>query len=177
MRRPAAKPKVRDSTGDGAQIAFDLVGFQVVEADLVTGGDAEAAIERMLAVGLDVAEVAPAGGIGGRMEMQFVEAFLTEGQRAFRAVNLEIVLHLAAGRDPVPFDGALLAIGELREGAAHIVHGHRAHPALPIGVLADHGDAIAHDLGDRAQQELGCGQRVAARRIVAKGPFSPASAM
>ncbi|MPL79712.1 hypothetical protein SDC9_25596 [bioreactor metagenome] len=168
----------RDFARDRTDIAFDLDRLQVVETDLVARGDAEAAIGRVIGGGLDPAEAAPAGGVGGRVEMQLVEALLAEGERALRAIDLEVMLHLASGGDPVALDRALRAILKTQEGAADVIHRDRAAAALAVGPFADHRDAVAHHLGNRTEQEFGGGQRMAAdigersapRRIVAEGP-------
>ena len=97
--------------------------------------------------------------------MQLVEALLAEGERALRAVDLEVVLHLPARRDPVRLDRAGGAAREAQEGAADVVDLDRAAAALAVRPLGDHRDAVAHDLGDRpgaGQQELGGGERMAA---------------
>src|SRR5689334_7264794 len=85
---------------DRFEIARDLDGLQVVEAELMTGRDAEPTVRWMIRARLDAAEAATSGGVGGTVEVQLVEALLAEGERAAAAVDLEVVLHLAAGGDP-----------------------------------------------------------------------------
>src|ERR1700733_1861751 len=99
---------------------------------------------------LDAAKALSAAPVFGREEMQFVEPLLAERQSAFGAVDFKVMLHLAAGGDPVSFDGAAGAAGEAEECAADVVDFDPALAALAVGSLGDHGDAIAHDAGDRA---------------------------
>ena len=98
--------------------------------------------------------------------MQLVEPLLAESQSALGAVDLEVVLHLAPGGDPVALDRARGAAGETQERAADVVDLDAPLAALAVGTLGDHRDAIAHDAGDRpgrrTQQKLGGGERVAA---------------
>ena len=92
-------------------------------------------------------------------------------------MDIKIVLHLATGSDPVSFDGSTGAVGKTQKGAAYIVHIDRASVALDVSSFAYHRNAVAHDLGDRPEQELGSrqcvaaqiGQSPAARRIMAEG--------
>src|SRR5690606_752782 len=84
---------------DGFEVTRDFDGLEIIEAELMAGGDAEQAIGGVVGTGLDAPEALASGRIGAAVEMQLVETFLREQQRALAAIDLEIVLHLAAGRD------------------------------------------------------------------------------
>ena len=140
------------------------------------GRDAEQPVGRMVRPRLDAAEAAPAGRIGGAVEVQLVEALLAEDERALGAVDLEVVLHLAAHGDPARLDRAGRAAREAQEGAADVVGLDGAAPAAAVGTARDDGDAVAEHRVDRAEQVLGgrqrmaadVGERAAADRIVAE---------
>ena len=177
MRRPPRKLKGLGALAcQGVDVARDLDRLQVVEAELVARARAEAAIGRMIRRGLDAAKAAPPRRVVHAVVVQLAEALLAEGERAPGAVDLEVVLHLAAGRDPVALDGAGGAVLEHDEGAAHVVDLHGAPAAPFIGTLGDHGHAMPHHLGDRPEQifrrgecvAADIGQRAAARRLVAE---------
>src|SRR3954452_7079388 len=82
------------------KIARDFDGLQVVEAELMTGRDAEPTVRWMIRACLDAAKAATSGRVGSTVEVQFVEALLAEEERAAAAIDLEIMLHFAAGGDP-----------------------------------------------------------------------------
>ena len=159
----------------GVDEARHLDRLQVVEAELVACAWAEAAVGRVIRRGFDAAEAVPARCIVHPVVVQLAEPFLAEGEPALGAVDLEVVLHLAAGRDPVALDRPGGAALEHDEGAAHIVDLHGAPAALLVGTLGDHGHAMPHHLGDGARADTppwrarGCRYRPAPRRRPARG--------
>jgi len=79
--------RFRPAAGDTVQKTSGLNRLQVVEAELMTGRDAEQAVRRMVRAGLDAAEPLATAPIIGRIEMQLVETLLAEGESAFRPVD------------------------------------------------------------------------------------------
>ena len=139
--------------------------------------DAEQAVRRVIRSRLDPPETLPPPGVAGREVVKHIEMLLTERQRAPGPMDLEIMLHLAARRNPVALDAAGSAAFEPQESPAHIVNLDPPPPALAVWPLGHHGHAIAHHAVDRAAQKFCRGQRMTADigqrttpcRVVTKG--------
>src|SRR5689334_12835633 len=132
--RAAAKvERLGPLPGKAIEKSRNLDGFQVIEAELMTGSDAEEAVGIMIRPGLDAAKAAAPGRIRHAVEMQLVEALLREAERAFGPVDLKIVLHLAAGRNPTRLDAAAGAIRKTQEGAADVIHLDGMKSAQTVG--------------------------------------------
>ncbi len=102
---PLTKPERFDPpTNDGGSKSSDLDCLQFVEADLVARCGAESVIRLVLRSALDFLETAQSGRACRFVQVQLVQPFLAEQERASRAVNLEIMLHLAASCAPVGLD-------------------------------------------------------------------------
>ena len=131
----------------------------------------------MVRPGLDPAEALAALGIGGAEEVQHVEMFLTEGQRALGAIDLEVMLHLAAGGDPVALDRRRWRHWQSAEGAADVVDLTARRPPLPSGrsPITVTQSPMTRVIGPHRNSAVASawtadiGQRAAARRIVAEG--------
>src|SRR5271166_558402 len=151
------------AAGDSREKLGDLDRLQIVEAQLVTGSDAEEAIGRMLRTRLDAGETGMAR-IARRAEMeQFIEPFLREDQRSFRAVDLEAELHLAAGCNPAGFYGPAAASGEAHSQSGDVDDFDRTTLARAGSDGTGLHDCfkICANVGDRPEEKAGHSNDVA----------------
>src|SRR6266566_590211 len=160
---PGTKIERLGSRSNRVNEARDLNRLQIVETELMARRDAEEAIGIVLRPRFDTAEAAPAGGIGGAVETQLVEALLAKDERSLGAIDLEIVLHLAPSRDPAGFDAARSPVSKAHESAADIIDLDPARGARSVRAGCDRGDAIAQDTLQRTEQKLSGGERVTAQ--------------
>ena len=105
----------------GADEVAHFDRLEVVETDLMARGDAEGTIGLVLGRSENGPEAAQTRFVVDEVDPKLVEPLLAEQDRTPGAVNLEVVLHLAAGGDPVRFDVAGRAIREADQEAGDVV--------------------------------------------------------
>ena len=110
--------------------------------------DTELPIGRVIWAGLDFAKPLTACCVIGVVEMQFIKPLARKDERAFAAIDLEIMLHLAARGDPIGLNRPRCAIFKPQKGAPDIIDIDLAGGSRGILAVVNHGDAIPHNAGD-----------------------------
>src|SRR5581483_2341694 len=117
-------PEIRSHRRFAGKRAEEIPHFdrlQVIEAKLMPGRDAEGAVRRVCGSGRNGPKAVATAGRAGFVELQFVEALLGEEDRALRADDFELDLHLAPLRDPARLDRAVASAREAHDGAGDVV--------------------------------------------------------